>query len=582
ARLLILREGLKLQENPDLNPNQLLAVGAPAAAVQLAKWDEVSYLFPASEDLMNGTPVEACAGALTSDGAVAQNIPLIGDGWDGPGLGAASLLYAFTTVTQKLDTDAAEAVIVSAFNEWAKYAQLTFTPTANTTGLRTLNVLFASGAHGDAYPFDGPGGVLAHTFYPAPPNPEPIAGDLHLDADENWRIGAPTDLFSVVLHETGHALGLGHSDQPGDVMYPYYKQVTGLSTGDIGAILQLYAAQTAPAPAPSSPPASPPPASPPPASPPPASPPPAVPLPPLALTLNTPTASTTASSVALTGATSGGTGSVQVTWSSDQGPSGVAQGSSTWVIPSVPLNIGANAIAIRATDSTNASIAQSVTITRAAAPVSAPDPAPAPTPTPMPAPTPAPVPAAPATVQILSPTTGAPYTTSSPNVVVTGTASQASGINQVAWVNSSGGSGACSGTTNWSTGTIALQNGANVITIRAYGVDGTIGASSVSITYTPQSTVPDTTPPSLAVVSPSSTLVVTTDTTITISGTASDNVGVTAVSWANSTGASGAATGTANWTTGPIPLWVGTNSVTIRATDAAGNVAWRSLTVTRH
>jgi len=54
--------------------------------------------------------------------------------------------------------------------------------------------------------------VLAHTFYPSPPNPEPIAGDVHLDDDEEWVIGSDlsvrsVDLFSVSLHELGHALG---------------------------------------------------------------------------------------------------------------------------------------------------------------------------------------------------------------------------------------------------------------------------------------------------------------------------------------------------------------------------------------
>ena len=42
-----------------------------------------------------------------------------------------------------------------------------------------------------------------------PLNPEPIAGDMHFDNDESWRIGANLDVFSVALHETGHALGLG-------------------------------------------------------------------------------------------------------------------------------------------------------------------------------------------------------------------------------------------------------------------------------------------------------------------------------------------------------------------------------------
>ena len=48
----------------------------------------------------------------------------------------------------------------------------------------------------------------------------------------------------MALHELGHALGLGHSDNPNDVMYPYLKIVTGLADGDKAAILSLYAART--------------------------------------------------------------------------------------------------------------------------------------------------------------------------------------------------------------------------------------------------------------------------------------------------------------------------------------------------
>ena len=103
-----------------------------------------------------------------------------------------------------------------------------------------MDILFARGSHGDGYPFDGAGATLAHTFYPAPPNPEPIAGDMHLDADEPWRSGANVDLYSVALHEAGHALGLGHSDRPGAVMYPYYKLSTGLTDDDIAGIRALY------------------------------------------------------------------------------------------------------------------------------------------------------------------------------------------------------------------------------------------------------------------------------------------------------------------------------------------------------
>lgn len=246
ARTIANDTGALIRDNPDLLPHNLLIEGTVDQVRQLADWDEVSYIFPASMELVHGLPVHGCAGALTTAGPVGQAVPLVGDGWDGPGLGSANLNYAFVHVTQKAPPDSVKSEIERAYTEWAKHVQITFTQTINLNGPQTLAVLFASGAHGDGYPFDGPGGVLAHTFYPYPLNPEPIAGDMHFDNDENWRIGANLDVFSVALHEAGHALGLGHSDSPGDVMYPYYRMVTGLGPGDIAAIQKQYAAATVP------------------------------------------------------------------------------------------------------------------------------------------------------------------------------------------------------------------------------------------------------------------------------------------------------------------------------------------------
>jgi hypothetical protein len=66
-----------------------------------------------------------------------------------------------------------------------------------------------------------------------------------------------------------------------------------------------------------------------------------------------------------------------------------------------------------------------------------------------------------------------------------------------------------------------------------------------------------------------------------VKGTASDNVAVAKVTW-QAVGSSGTATGTGNWAAGSIPLYVGDNSIVVRAYDAAGNSSWKSLLVIRH
>jgi hypothetical protein len=234
--------------------------------------------------------VRACAGAIVQETAVAQ---AAGNAYSWPsGSGGLVLGYVFSQLTEKLPPAATQSEILRAFNQWSNVAQVTFVSGTNAQALRTVNILFARGAHGDPFPFDGPGGVLAHTFYPAPPNPEPIAGDMHLDDDERWQIGADTDVYTVVLHEAGHSLGLVHTDNPDDVMYPYYRLGKRLSTGDIAIVQSLYGARTST----STPPPTPAPAQ------------------PLLLTVQPPPATTTASSVAISGTVSGGTTPVQVAW----------------------------------------------------------------------------------------------------------------------------------------------------------------------------------------------------------------------------------------------------------------------------
>ena len=85
----------------------------------------------------------------------------------------------------------------------------------------------------------------------------------------------------------------------------------------------------------------------------------------------------------------------------------------------------------------------------------------------------------------------------------------------------------------------------------------------------------------MTITSPTSSPTYTaTGSSLTLQGTASDNVGVTQMTWVNSRGGSGTATGTGSWTASAIALQLGSNVLTVTARDAAGNTAIANLTVT--
>ncbi len=181
---------------------------------------------------------------------------------------------------------------------------------------------------------------------------------------------------------------------------------------------------------------------------------------------------------------------------------------------------------------------------------------------------------------ISTPTTAATYTATTNIINLSGTASDNVGVTAVTWVNSLGGSGTASGTINWTIANVNLISGDNRITVQAKDGAGNSSQKILTVTYIPP-VVTDTTAPALAITAPTSnTTYSTNSTSINISGTASDNIGVTQVSWSNSTGGSGQATGTNSWSVANIALKEGSNGITVTARDAAGNTAQKMLTVT--
>ena len=87
--------------------------------------------------------------------------------------------------------------------------------------------------------------------------------------------------------------------------------------------------------------------------------------------------------------------------------------------------------------------------------------------------------------------------------------------------------------------------------------------------------------PTIQITTPTSNPTYSTDQpTINISGTASDNVGVSEVTWVNrSTGTTRTAAGTASWAANGISLNKGSNVISVTAKDAAGNKGTATLTV---
>lgn len=513
---------LEIREHPNLLRHHLLVRGAEDQVRKLTDWDEVLYILPASDDLIAGRPVAPCEGPAIAGAHLSLIAADIGSGWAATPGGEASLTYSFGALGETLDPVRAQAEIERALNTWSAAARITFTARADANLPRHFHFLFARGDHGDPFPFRAGSGVIAHAFYPAPPNPEPWAGDVHFNEDAGLRIGADFDLFSVALHEIGHSLGLGHVDSGSAVMYPYYRRSTALSDLDVRNLLRLYASRDS-APAPRS----------------------------LALALTEPAATTSAESITITAQITGGAPPYRLGWATDRHASGAATFSAggSLAISTIPLEPGANRITWTAADSATGRATRSVTVTRTAPTATAP------------------------TLAIREPA-ASPTRTVSPSLRVAGVSSNAT---RIEWTNGSA-TGVAAGAASWSA-TIALRPGVNRIQLRAVSAEGASATQTLEVNYEP---VNDTTAPTLTITSPASTNLSTSLATLAFAGTAMDSgSGVAEVTWTNSAGSKGSANlSGANWRA-DIALVPGFNTVTIRARDQAGNAAWRSVTVVR-
>jgi hypothetical protein len=125
---------------------------------------------------------------------------------------------------------------------------------------------------------------------------------------------------------------------------------------------------------------------------------------------------------------------------------------------------------------------------------------------------------------------------------------------------------------------VNLQSGTNVITVTAQDAANNKGTDVLTVTYT--AAVADTTAPTVSIATPTAQpSYVAYASSVAVGGSASDNVGVTQVSWVNNRGGSGVASGTSSWNVSAVALQAGENVITVTARDAAGLYSTDVVTV---
>ncbi len=129
-----------------------------------------------------------------------------------------------------------ETVIADAFAEWSKYGDIEFSQIEDQGGAAGV------GTEADIRIFFGaiPGSTAGYAFYPSLWG-SAIAGDILLDTLDAFNKN-PTLFAQVVLHEIGHALGLGHEDA-NSIMTSRVPSTGGLQEDDIEGIQAIYGVQ---------------------------------------------------------------------------------------------------------------------------------------------------------------------------------------------------------------------------------------------------------------------------------------------------------------------------------------------------
>ncbi|MDB5341530.1 MAG: putative Zn-dependent protease [Planctomycetaceae bacterium] len=144
-----------------------------------------------------------------------------------------------------------QSEIVRAAQVWAAQTDINFLVVSDSgAGIGSGSYQQGSTTIGDIRigGFDFQSSTLADALYPAPDNTYSSAGDIAFNTAAGWSIGGVGgyDLFTVAVHEIGHALGLAHSSTSAAEMYGTYTNAKpSLNSDDISGIRNIYSSNNA-------------------------------------------------------------------------------------------------------------------------------------------------------------------------------------------------------------------------------------------------------------------------------------------------------------------------------------------------
>jgi len=168
---------------------------------------------------------------------------------DGTDLGGRASNLVATFGADFGPASAWQNAVLGAAQTWAQQAAINFTVVSDS-GAPSGTGSYQQGDPGfgdiriGGFDF-GDNGILALGFMPPPVNNYSVAGDIAFNTGQVFNInGLDYDLYTVALHELGHAPGLDHSTAASAIMYPVYQGVDyGLHADDVAGIQSIYGAR---------------------------------------------------------------------------------------------------------------------------------------------------------------------------------------------------------------------------------------------------------------------------------------------------------------------------------------------------